>query len=284
MYYDYNTLLQDVARWKALGLNVFSIGRSFSGREIPCVFMGKTSGNNIIIQGGIHARESVTSKLISMQIDFTFNHLDAINGGIYFVPMVNVDGVELALKGLESVNDYFTRQFLAKINGESLDFSMWKANQNAVDLNVNFDARWGTGALNVFEPAPANYIGEYPVSELENKALCELTKMVEAKGTISYHAKGDVIFWDFHQTGETLVRDRSIASVISQLTGYPLLPSGNSAGGYKDWCIEKLGIPALTIEVGNSAYTYLELYNQIDTIFEANKDVPVVFLNEINAL
>lgn len=284
MYYSYEDLKKDIVRWKSKGINVFTIGRSFAGREIYGVELGNGNGKNIIIQGSTHAREHVTSLLISKQIDYLIGSKETINGKIYFVPMINVDGVELAIKGLESVGDYYTKQFLNKLNNNSKDFSLWKANQNGVDLNVNFDARWGTGKLNLYSPSPANYVGEYPVSELETKALCNFTKLVDAKGTISYHIKGNIIFWDFYQKGEVLIRDKKIATVISSLTGYPLRETGQSAGGYKDWCIEKLGIPALTIEVGNPNLTYLKIYDEIDSIFKRNKDVPNVFLNEVNAI
>lgn len=282
MAYGYAKLMSDINRFRNMGVEVGVIGLSFGQREIPYVFLGRHGGNEVLIQGGIHGRESITSQLVVGQIEFLLNKLSSINGGIYFVPMVNVDGVELCNDGLASVSDPFTRRFLSSVNGFDEDFSLWKANQNAVDLNVNFDARWGTGAQNVFVPAPQNYVGEYPVSELESKALCRITMERDIKGTISYHAKGNIIFWDFYQEGYQLVRDRKIANVLSSLTTYPLVPSGDSAGGFKDWCIESLKIPAYTFEIGSPEKSYLQLFDEYDIIFQKNKDVPVVFLNEIN--
>ena len=66
--------------------------------------------------------------------------------------MTNPDGVALALGGLSSVKEPSRADFLRGLNGGE-DFSLWKANANGVDLNVNFDARWGAGIKNVFSPA-----------------------------------------------------------------------------------------------------------------------------------
>ena len=40
------------------------------------------------------------------------------------------------------------------------------------------------------------------------------------------------------------------------MNGYPVKITVGSVGGYKDWCIEKLGISAFTVEVGKDSYAH----------------------------
>jgi g-D-glutamyl-meso-diaminopimelate peptidase len=57
------------------------------------------------------------------------------------MPMVNPDGVDLVLNGLDRSNPYYND--LIKWNNGSTDFSKtWNANIRGVDLNHNYDAMW----------------------------------------------------------------------------------------------------------------------------------------------
>ena len=65
-----------------------------------------------------------------------------------------------------------------------------------------------------------------------------------------------------------------MAKEVSFVTGYPLVTATSSAGGYKDWCIEKLEIPSLTIEVGGDELSHPIGKEHLDKIYEKNKKVP----------
>ncbi|MDR2046859.1 MAG: hypothetical protein LBP79_03005 [Clostridiales bacterium] len=158
---------------------------------------------------------------------------------------------------------------LLKINGYSRDFSLWKANIDAVDLNVNFDADWGGGAQNVRYPAPANFIGPYPESEPETRALVNFTKSHDFFCVLCYHSKGDLIYYGYGGR----FPDREFAEQISRSTGYPLTQSENSAGGYKDWFTLKFDRPALTVEVGGESFSRVELLERFDEIYDRNSNV-----------
>jgi g-D-glutamyl-meso-diaminopimelate peptidase len=275
--YTYNNLLSDVSNARRSGAKIGHIGSTVLGRMIPYVHVGCTKGPQIIVQGAIHAREHITAQLVSMLMYTT----KPTNGGVYFIPMVNIDGVCLAQFGLDSVRDRCLRNFLTTVNDCTTDFSKWKANINAVDLNVNFPARWGTGLQNVFRPAPANYVGRSAGSENETHALMAFTQKIKPAVTISYHCTGQEIYWDFFQDVEDRARDYSLAQRISQATGYKLV-SGTlgSAGGYKDWCIQHLKIPAFTIEILPEAKNYPVSYDLLDEEYERNKDVITTVLQQ----
>ena len=160
------------------------------------------------------------------------------------------------------------------------DFSLWKANARAVDLNVNFDARWGTGASNVRMPSAANYVGIAPFSEPETRALRDFTCAVQPQFTISYHTKGEEIYWRFHQPFWRLRRDKRLAKILSAATGYPLREAPLSAGGYKDWCVEKLRIPAFTVEAGREDFTHPLGLSALGDVVTKNLDALVRFTEE----
>ena len=91
--------------------------------------------------------------------------------------------------------------------------------------------------------------------------------------TVSYHSKGEEIYWEFYQTGKKRERDYMLAKSLSLATGYPLKSAEGSAGGYKDWCIEKLTIPSFTIEVGSDELTHPIGVEHLNEIYQKNKEV-----------
>ncbi|MCQ2564638.1 MAG: hypothetical protein MJ152_02110, partial [Clostridia bacterium] len=202
-------------------------------------------------------------------------------GGIYFVFLTNPDGAALVLDGLSSVGCEIQRQFLTLANGGVTDFSQYKANINLVDLNTNFNANWGKGAQNVFCPATENFVGYYPESEREVQSLIKLTMQTKPLITVSYHTEGNVIYWGFDgQSEQNKARDYKIGEAFSEYTGYPLVATENSTGGYKDWCIDTLKIPAYTIEVGDENLPHPLGEDVLPEIYERNKDVPIIALQK----
>ncbi len=266
-YQDYQ---QAIIRLREQDTEVFSIGESTFLQPIYAVHIGRKTGEQIILQGGIHAREWVTTALL---IRLATIYRGSNTSGVYFVPCANPDGVRLALDGLDFVTDQDAKNNLLRINGSS-DFSLYKANGRGVDLNVNFDADWGTGLKNVTYPNSQNYIGEYPASEKETVALVEFTKSVSPICTLSYHSKGELVYYGFSgQSKDDLDRDRRIAKRIADALGYDALFTTGSAGGYKDWCVRQLKIPAFTIEVGGDDLTHPVGLEHLDGILEDNRRV-----------
>ena len=242
--FSYLNIEKEIKNIRSCGAEVFSIGRSAYGLPLYCVKVGN-SGKKIIVSASIHAREILTAKLCLAQINYALKNESV--GQIYFLPCLNPDGAILYSQG----DEFFgaNAQKIQKINGGRNDYSLFKANANGVDLNVNFPARWGTGAQNRYNPSSESFVGKYPLDQPESKALSKFTELVAPNATVSYHAKGQIVYWYFHQT-ENLIRDKKIASAVAKSLGYALGESQtNSAGGYKDYCIEKYGIVAMTIEI-----------------------------------
>lgn len=289
----WKNFLNNLKKLEKMGAKIFCIGKSVLQRPIFCIKIGKGK-KRILLQFAIHAREHITSFLALLQAKHTLKQ--KIDGTAFFVPLANPDGVCLCFDGLKSIkqakSDFrlsktmfpFLRKPHFNINttkiknelltlNKSENFSLWKANINAVDLNVNFDAHWGQGKQNVFEKAPENFVGPHPNSEPETKILAKLAKKLKPQVTISYHSKGEVIFWKFFQDKKTLKKHFCFAKEIAKLTGYKLKTNPHSTGGFKDFCIEKFNVLSLTIEVGKNTLKHPVSKEHLKTVFNQNKNV-----------
>lgn len=241
-------------------------GLSAEGRPLVAFFVGEHRAPVQISQYAIHGREWVTALL-------ALEHLKrgVQRGGAWILPLTDPDGALLSRVGITSLSEG-RRALALSLNKKSYDFSLWKANAEGVDLNVNFDARWGTGVSNITTPAPENYIGTAPLSAPESRALWSFTEEVSPAATVSWHTKGEEIYWRFHQPPLRSRRDRRLAEVLSAVTGYPLGEAKGSAGGYKDMCIERLKIPAFTVECGRAQLRHPLGEEQAGEIIEKCKD------------
>ena len=225
------------------------IGFTENGAPIPYFAVTKSAYPVIIVQYAIHAREYITTYLALKQIKEFYKN--GKHGSVFFIPAVNIDGIAIAL----NCNP------------------LYKANANGVDLNVNFPARWGTGKSNVKVRGDMNYIGKRPFSESETNALRHFTLKNKPNATISYHSKGEEVYWEFFQRGSIRERDYLLGQRISEVTGYKLKSTPDSAGGYKDWCVESLRIPAYTIEVGSDELSHPIGKEHLKSVFLKNRKV-----------
>lgn len=247
--YDYDYMMEDLT---AMGLETEIVARSLDGRAIPVVRIG-SGDTHVLIQAGIHGRELMSGRLVvDMLAQFAKDHPEGIEGVTFHVmPMVNPDGVTIAVHGAEGLAETGLREqvksFLAR---EGTSHSRWKANARGTDLNRNYPTEWE--ALTGRTPGSNRYRGEAPLSEPESVALAEYFRRYDFACTLSYHSMGSLIYWqgakgELHQINETLAR------VIGDHTGYPLEENEMGAverGGFKDWALMDCGVPSITVEIG----------------------------------
>lgn len=244
IYEKISSFYQSIATEKQI------IGKSVLGRDIYAVKIGYGRPTGIA-QYAIHGREYIVARLAEEHAA-----LGLSTGSCWIIPLTNPDGALLSQCGISSVAHEKRKTELLALNGGNKDFSLWKANARGVDLNVNFAASWGKGKHNLRVAGGENYVGARPFSEPETLALKNFTQKIKPDYTVSYHTKGEEIYWYFYQSMRTCPRDKTLAQVLSEATGYPLGDARGSAGGYKDWCIQKLGIPSFTIEAGLDSFTH----------------------------
>ena len=224
------------------GGNISYIGRTFLGYPIPMISKGEGSVR-VLVVASVHAREFITSFL-------AFKLFESYNGDVRFdlVPCLNIDGVILSRCGVNgtplSLKD---REFLLSVNKNSKDFSLWKANARAVDINLNFDAGFGKGLGNLKKPAPHGYIGKKVESEPETKAIAKLIRENDYKIAVAYHSKGEEVYWGFKDDTSYEAEAQEFANFL----GYKLKETRHSTGGIKDYFTLHTKQLGLTVEVGD---------------------------------
>ncbi len=244
-------------------VHVFSCGKSVMGRDILCVRFGKGK-RKIFLNGAHHALEWITASLlnsfvsdyaVALRDESTLGGHDILDiyerATFYVMPMVNPDGVDIVLNGINRRHERF-KEITSVLKGEKVG-RVWQANINGVDLNHNYDAMFYEGRelqhdCDIHGAAPTRFFGNFPFSEPETRAVRDLVRAEHFDVCVAFHAQGEVIYWDFN--GMSKYREQ--AERLARASGYALDTAEgiSSCSGFKDWVIEKFDIPAFTVEVG----------------------------------
>ncbi|WP_235999567.1 M14 family metallocarboxypeptidase [Heyndrickxia sporothermodurans] len=264
--YTYNKMVRDIKKLAKKYPSIIhyrTIGKSEYGKPIYAISLG-TGKSTVFINGSHHAREWLTTNLNMYMLDqYAQYYLSnkKINGydvkkilsqtTIWFVPMVNPDGVTLQQSGLKAFPKKDHAK-LIKMNEGSKNSKRWKANGKGVDLNRQYDADWKHIKSNPGKPSWSLYKGKAPVTAKETKAIVAFVKKINPEMTVAYHTAGKILYWNFHQSKALYKRDLAYAKAIGKLTKYKLIyPEKNpSGGGLTDWFISKYKRPGFTLEIG----------------------------------
>lgn len=265
---DYASLTTELeklcASSKALRLSY--IGNSILLRKIPIITIGDDfAKKSVLYVSTHHAAENVcTSVLLSFIEEYIYAHergknICGINIGalykmrkIYIVPMLNPDGVEYRLNGIDAASPIKER--ISEYN-HSGDFSDWNANARGVDINHNYNAYFEEykeiEKTNGITAGKTKYSGESAESEPETAALANFIRCSDSiEGIITLHTQGEEIY--YKSKGKSSARNEYIAKAVSKMTGYTLSEADGTAsyGGLTDWFIKEYGKPSLTLECG----------------------------------
>lgn len=268
---------------KYKGIKVDTIGSSLAGRKLYLLKLGE-GNKKINVVGGFHGRESITSILILRLLEDYASHQNDKVGGynlkkilqdttFYFIPMLNPDGVEIAINGID--NESRSKEFYLEANQGSKDFDRWKANGRGVDLNDQFPAHW-QDVKSADGPHFEEYKGPAPESEPESKALARLTREEDFDLVVAFHNSGSIIYWYYNQTGDRYRRDLQLAQKIGDINGYQVVvpeDSARRAAGYKDWFVNEFKKPGFTIEVGDGKAEEPLPSSQLSRYFRENRTV-----------
>lgn len=246
---DIRSLVRDVPG----GIRESEIGKSADGRSLKLLLFGsENAAHHVLIQAAIHAREYTTAQLVMALIKDLAGKYPSGLGDVCFhvVPMLNPDGAEIANGGAEVLRDGALRASVEAMLSET-DFMDWKANARGVDLNRNFPSGWSEIPLR--EAGGAGCRGSRPLCEPETEAISKYIFSRRFDAIINYHSYGSVIY----QSGaanERLAKDTlELAELFSGICGYPVSEDEvqtTERAGLKDWALEELDIPSITIEIG----------------------------------
>ncbi|MCR1933284.1 M14 family zinc carboxypeptidase [Clostridium tepidum] len=287
--YTYEIMENDIMALKARYpfIQIGIAGKSVLGKNLYYIKLGN-GPNEVFYNGAHHALEWITTPLLMKFIeDFSraysenseikgYNINDIWNrSSIYIIPMINTDGVDLVINGLQNNNPYYND--LIKWNNGSMDFSKdWQANIHGVDLNHNYNASWYESKMaeesyGVYGPGPTRYGGPFPESEPESRSVADFTRKHNFRLVLAYHSQGQVIFWTYKDIIPP--GSREIGELFSKLSGYELSETYgiSSYAGYKDWFISAYRRPGFTIEVGIGENPLP--ISQFDQIYENNIEI-----------
>ncbi|MGN0243247.1 MAG: M14 family zinc carboxypeptidase [Lachnospiraceae bacterium] len=287
--YSYDEMCKDLQHLKekySEYLNYESIGTSEDGRQIYDVILGSDSASKtMLVVSTLHAREYICSQLCMKQIESYLERYNYnVNGvkiadtlkkiQIHYVVMSNPDGVTISQQGISAIRDTSLRQRLYSMSSGGTGY--WKANARGVDLNNNFPSRFVIRG----SAGAEGYTGQKALSESETYAIAKLTKRLKnnrnLKGVINYHAMGQIVFGSCTIPSLSYTT-RAMYSLARGLTGYAdegnyYSPSGG-AGNYREYVMEDLYIPSITLEVGYGTCP-VPIY-QFASTWSRNKDLVI---------
>jgi g-D-glutamyl-meso-diaminopimelate peptidase len=260
MGYDYNALVTEfnelMSKYKFIEKRI--IGRSVMNKPILCAKIG-TGDKNVFINCAHHGLEYLTSAFI---MNFLRNYAKAYDENkdicgrdakslyekvtLYIVPMVNPDGVDIAVNGLDITNP-FHRKLISDVGVHSFN-KVWQANIKGVDINHNYNAGWRVVTTT---PGATKYSGPYAESEPETRAVVNFVKSISFDMLIAFHSQGGEIYYDYD--GLMAENSLQIAEKMADESGYKLsVPTGTASfGGCKDWFIKEFGKAGFTVEIGH---------------------------------
>ncbi|MDR7072726.1 M14 family metallopeptidase [Fictibacillus barbaricus] len=260
--YDFSALNEDVE--KLIKHYPFikkqTIGFSVLGKPIDILSIGNGQ-KKVHVNGSFHGNEWITTAILMKFINeyaqalTTNKHLNERDpltlyrdSTLLAVPMVDPDGVDLALNGPPENEEY--RELVLKLNHGKRDFSDWKANIRGVDLNNQFPAKWEIEQKRKpQEPASRDFPGEKPLTEPEAIAMADAVERFEFDRVIALHTQGKEIYWGF-EGDEPMPVSGDLAAEFEKVSGYKAIRYVDSYAGYKDWYIQEYKRPGFTVELG----------------------------------
>ena len=283
--YTYPDLVDDLAALAdAYGayFTYESIGKSVDGREIfACVVGNPDAEKRILLTGGIHGKEYLSSLVVMTQVEYYLANRETgrYNGlsyaelldthAFYVLPMINPDGVMLALCGIESMQTPEARAAVEKVFADNKrdgltgadDINVylaynWKANANGVDLNRNFAlSNWEEVNTGILSPCFRNYKGPHAASEPETQAVSAYVESIGAlESLLAFHTAGQVVYWDCGMTGGVRQQTLDLAQAVCDHTGYKLIYDKHLDASLNDWITLERDVPSVTVELATVEY------------------------------
>lgn len=291
-YYSYDQLTDLIVKLQEKYPEIFSyysLGETYERRHIWCV---KISDNvtadedepEVLFMGGVHGNErpgyqTVIYTLKAIAENYTIANVNhsftnrirniVNNTELYFIPMVNPDGVESGTRKNRQPNDC--------IFGDTIF--------RGVDINRNFAYKWEELDKHpfkyIFGGFPkrldrttvkypfldfqsiirrGNYRGQYPFSENESRAIKQFIENHNITFSIDYHIYGEKILYPWSWTKEPTIENAlfvSIAGNISNINGYEIIQGSYwyyIPGCSGDGMYAKHNIYSFTIELCKSSF------------------------------
>ncbi|MBI5000281.1 MAG: hypothetical protein HZB92_01960 [Euryarchaeota archaeon] len=258
-----------------------TLGTTWEGRDILALRLGTEGKPAALVMGGHHAREP-SSVVLPLRLaerlaaDYDSNGsvrwlLD--NTEIWFVPLVNPDGLDYVL----SSGDWSWRKNRRPVDSDG-DGTV---DAIGVDLNRNYGRRWGEGTA-VHVPGSLEYCGPSAFSENETRAVRDLALREDFSISMSFHAYGNEVTWPWNNLADAdnarTATARALALEAAERNGYRAMKGTDlyeTYGDSDDWLFGNASAYPLTFELGGS---FTPSAAEMDAQFSANLPAAVHLL------
>jgi len=272
------------------------------------IFMVKISDNvdvdedepEILYTGLHHARELIS---VSEIIYYMWYLLENYNKNpmikeiidhteLYFVPVVNPDGMEYNIAGYDANNDAFTRN-LRKNLRDNDNNGIFDPEVDGVDLNRNYAFNWGFDEEGSSSYSGSdNYRGPSPFSEPETKAIQYLCNQHHFKLALNAHSYGDLLIypWGYDNTSTTdSMIFMNYGELMSKQNGF-VYGLGLETVGYvtngdsDDWMYGEQDIFSMTPEIGDPEEGFYPLKESIIPLCQSTLEMNLLAARLVNSL
>ena len=288
-------------------LSVEILGYSEFGQAIPLLKIEDTrsqgSKKPVLFVANIHAREFYSSKFL---MKFTNHFLMSIANdsctykeaskylidySFYIIPLANPDGLKIAQQDWDGIEQYRVEINKIKRIGP---YSDWKANGKGIDLNNNFDDgnfHLKHGKLFEYKPASQGHKGDYPGQAIEAKLIQDLVDSIRPLITLSFHTKGDILFWadsGTHRKFKGL--DTKLNKKVSQKCGLKMARVSEKpkeyAAGLENYVRAKIDAIGVCVELSKSNKKIAQHPPEkfLELVWRKCKNLPLIYLNEFSRL
>ena len=222
--YAYNQMVEDMVRLKEQypeDTTISVIGASAGGNYIPVLLLGDLESEyHVLVQGAIHGREHMTAWLVMAMTEYWLDQRITDYGDVcyHIIPMTNPDGVTISQTG-ELSDDQRQIYRLDRKKGYTRQnvrtyASLWKANGEGIDINRNFPSGW-KAIQDLRNPSSEGYKGTEPFSSPEAAALRDYTLSYPFDATISYHATGSIIYYEYGKKEPVNSESESLGAAVT---------------------------------------------------------------------
>ncbi len=253
------------ARYPGL-VGMYHAGYSVHSRTIPVLTVG-CGPVKAFFCGAHHAREHISAAYLMYATEVFAAHAQTgerfgnydiqellTKCTMHIIPMVNPDGVTLAQEGPDA---FPNAEQIRSMICVRRTYAEWKANANGVDINRQYPAQWDKKYVLVDAPASEMFNGTAPATEPEVRAVMRVCRNNVFKAALSFHTKGEIIYWADEATAGKLLHAKAFAERLSAVSGYELMPvsenPGEYAAGFENWFRQEFLYPALVIELTPSS-------------------------------
>ncbi|MBP7239849.1 MAG: immune inhibitor A, partial [Saprospiraceae bacterium] len=211
---------------------------------------------------------------------------------LYFVPVVNPDGMNYNVAGYNAADDVFERNHRKNMRDNDGN-GVFDPEIDGVDLNRNYGYEWGFDdeGSSSFEGSDT-YRGPSQFSEPEVKAIEYLCNTHDFKIALNHHSYGNLLIypWGFNdQATQDSVIFSNYADIMTQLNRF-VYGKGSETVGYTtngdsdDWMYGEHGIYSMTPEVGDPDDGFYPPKDRIIPLCQSTLQMNLIAARLVNSL